>query len=317
MPTRINDPAKSAIITIMQRVHEHDVSGLIISKELGFTHLCIPMEFEPERKCFTEVKGVPFFEDPRIVDGELAWPQRYTREFLEGTLKPMMMSQGGDFSVASQLQQRPQPRGGLMFKKPWFEDKIVSGIPEPVSKRVRAWDLAGSKTKRSPRSASVRLARGKSGAIYVEHCHAFRGSPLEVEQRVRALSQADRDAGLSVQVVLPQDPAQAGKSQKIQYARGPLAGFDFKFVRESAEGDKASRARPFAAQCELGNVFVVKGDWNDDFLNELFTFPTGRYKDRVDATSLAYLSLVDQPVQSAPAPGELILPQADPEDAGY
>ena len=56
VPTRLNKQAESAIIVIMQRVHERDVSGLILAKELGYEHLMLPMRFEEERRCYSKVK---------------------------------------------------------------------------------------------------------------------------------------------------------------------------------------------------------------------------------------------------------------------
>ena len=319
VPTRINDPNTSAIIVIMQRVHSQDVSGLILEKELNFTHLMIPMEFEPDRKCTTYVKGVKKFEDPRTVEGELAFPERYSQEFLDTTMKPMMRAQGGMYAEEAQLQQRPSPRGGGMFKRAFFADKIIPAIPptDTIVKRSRGWDLAGSKQKRSAQTASVRLAKGRSGAIYVEHVLAFRGTPMEVEMKVGSVAIADRAANAHVKIVMPQDPAQAGKAQVNQYAKGVLQGFDFTFVREVAIGDKVYRANPLAAQCEFGNVYLIKGEWNEDFMAELADFPTGRYRDRVDAASLAYLHLSGQIRESMPAAPVLILPEADPEDTGY
>jgi hypothetical protein len=56
VPTRINDAMRSARVVIMQRVHEQDVSGLILAKELDYVHLMLPMEFERERRCYTNIK---------------------------------------------------------------------------------------------------------------------------------------------------------------------------------------------------------------------------------------------------------------------
>lgn len=311
VPTRINDPQRSAILCAMQRVHEEDVAALL--KSLGFTVYEIPMEYEPGRKCKTyiTVNGVKklFWQDPRKKEGELAFPERYPRDYLDNILKPAMMAEGGDYAVTAQLQQRPTPRGGAMFKREWFEGRMVSEVPEPITKRVRAWDLAGSTRKRSARTSTTRMSRGKSGKIYIEHNFAFRGSPGDVEGKVHALAQADKDAQLRVKHIIPQDPGQAGKSQVKQYSTGPLAGFDFKFEREGALGDKESRAGPFAAQCEYGNVYIVEGEWNKEFLNELCSFPVGRYRDRVDSTSLAYLNLVEREQQVLPAAGRLFMPE--------
>ena len=64
---RLNDLKTSAIVVIMQRLHEDDVSGVILALKLGYVHLMLPMEFEPERACETSIG----FKDPRTYDGEL------------------------------------------------------------------------------------------------------------------------------------------------------------------------------------------------------------------------------------------------------
>jgi hypothetical protein len=73
IPTRLNNPDKSAIIVIMQRLHEEDVSGLIISKQLGYDHIMIPMEYDPDRATPTLLGA----EDPRVDVGELLRPDFY------------------------------------------------------------------------------------------------------------------------------------------------------------------------------------------------------------------------------------------------
>jgi hypothetical protein len=50
---RLNDQVKSAIVIVMQRLHERDLTGELLARELGYEHLMIPMEFEPERRCVT------------------------------------------------------------------------------------------------------------------------------------------------------------------------------------------------------------------------------------------------------------------------
>jgi len=79
IPTRLVDPIRSAIIVIMQRLHERDTSGIILSRNLGYEHLCLPMEFEPLRRCTTSIG----FSDPRTEDGELLFPQRFPKEVVE------------------------------------------------------------------------------------------------------------------------------------------------------------------------------------------------------------------------------------------
>jgi len=111
VPLRLNNPAESAIIVIEQRLHEEDVSGTIISKGLGYEHLCLPMEFDPLRKCVTSIG----FEDPREEDGELLFPERFPAEVVERDKRVM-----GPYAVSGQFQQTPTPRGGGIIKREWW-----------------------------------------------------------------------------------------------------------------------------------------------------------------------------------------------------
>lgn len=106
MSNRMNEN-ESAIVVIMQRVHESDVSGEIISNpEMGYAHLMIPWEYDETRHCATDIG----WEDPRTEEGEAAWPERFSKEFL----LPFKMR---DFMWASQYMQSPEPRGGAIFKR--------------------------------------------------------------------------------------------------------------------------------------------------------------------------------------------------------
>jgi len=80
VPTRLNDPATSAIVIVMQRLHENDPAGYILANDLGYEHLLIPMEFEPDRRVVTSIG----WTDPRKEDGELLDPKRFPPEVIEG-----------------------------------------------------------------------------------------------------------------------------------------------------------------------------------------------------------------------------------------
>lgn len=110
MSNRLNHMTKSAIIVIMQRVHEDDVSGVIISEQLPYDHLMIPLFYEDGRVGPTSIG----WTDPRRIDGENYWPERVPPA---GVAEIMKM---GDFAVAAQYQQRPEPRGGGIFKHDWW-----------------------------------------------------------------------------------------------------------------------------------------------------------------------------------------------------
>jgi len=267
VPTRLNDPERSAIIVIMQRLHEGDVSGTTLSLGLGYEHLMLPMEYEPERQCRTSIG----FVDPRKEDGELLFPERFPRHVVERDKIPL-----GSYAVAGQFQQRPAPRSGGMFQRGDFE--IVEAVPAGA-KRCRAWDFAASKPKPGKQpdwTVGLKMAHA-GGVFYVEDVRRDRWSASDVEKHLRNTATQD---GLAVTIRMPQDPGAAGKADAATKVK-LLAGFSVKV--QPVSGDKATRATPASAQAEAGNVKLVRAPWNEPFLDELCSFPNGQHDDQVDA----------------------------------
>lgn len=272
LPTRVNND-RSAIVVIMQRLHERDTSGIILARDMGYTHLCLPMRYEAERRCET-----PFYADPRQTDGDLLFPERFPETQVAQLERDM-----GSYAAAGQLQQRPAPRGGGMFKREWFA--IVPAAPADC-RWVRGWDLAATATSTAAYTAGVLIGRAGDGRFYIADARRIQGSPAEVERLL--VNTAGQD-GKQVRGSIPQDPGQAGKAQS-QYLIRQLAGFAYQATPES--GDKETRAQPLAAQAEAGNVMLVRGAWNAEFLDEMAGFPTGKFKDQVDAATRAFSALL-------------------------
>ncbi len=274
LPSRVNND-ESAIVIIMQRLHERDVSA--VAMELGYEHLMIPMRYEAARACKTSLG----WTDPRTEEGGLMFPERFPEsqvEELERTL--------GAYATAGQLQQRPAPREGGLFQPAWFQ--TLHALPNDIVRTVRAWDFAATakSTSNDPDwSAGVRMSRTRSGLFVIEGVNRFRGSPMEVERRL--VQQAAIDTK-DVTIRLAQDPGAAGKGW-LQTQIKVLAGYPVKTERPT--GDKATRATPLAAQAEAGNVrILVTGDhardaWVQPFLDELALFPAGMHDDQVDAAA--------------------------------
>jgi predicted phage terminase large subunit-like protein len=81
----------------------------------------------------------------------------------------------------------------------------------------------------------------------------------------------------------------SGGKESAEATVRKLAGFAVR--TEHPTGSKEVRAEPFAAQAEGGNVRVVRGAWNADYLDELTAFPNGRHDDQVDGSSGAFNKL--------------------------
>lgn len=276
LPTRVNND-ESAIVVIMQRLNEKDTSGIIVSRDLGYTHLCLPMRFESGRRCSTGIG----FTDPRTEDGELLFPERFPENTVSSLEKTM-----GSYAAAGQLQQRPAPREGGMFKKGWFN--IVRAVPAGTQ-FVRGWDLAATEGA-GDWTAGVKVGRMPNGRFIIADVVRDRKSSAGVE---RMLVNTAAQDGYVTEISMPQDPGQAGKQQASYYI-GKLAGYTAHATPET--GDKETRANPLSAQAEAGNVDILEGDWNAAFLDELCVFPAGKNDDQVDATSRAFNTLVLNPI---------------------
>lgn len=279
LPSRVNND-ESAIVIIMQRLHERDVTAVAL--DLGYEHLCIPMRYEEGRSKWVVGNG-----DPRKADGELAFPERFPEKQVVELEKTL-----GAYATAGQLQQRPAPRDGGLFKAAWFQ--TIPALPANIVRTVRNWDLAATEKTTSSNpdwTAGVRMSRTADGLYIIEGCNRFQGSPSAVEAGLKQQAALD---GTDITIGIPQDPGQAGKSQAQQFTR-MLAGYHVKAVRPT--GKKETRAAPFASQAEAGNVrILVTGDperdaWVQPYLDELCLFPAGRHDDQVDASADAFNEL--------------------------
>lgn len=279
LPTRLNNPDSSAIIIVMQRLSVKDVSGVILAEDLGYDHLCLPMEYEGPSKA-TSIG----FVDPRREVGELLFPARFPREVVDRDKKIM-----GPYAVAGQFQQRPSPAQGGEFQPDMIE--VVDAIPAGVVQWCRGWDL-GATEGAGDYTAGVRVGQLRDGRYIVSHAVRRQHGTAKRDQLIKATASAD-GMGM-VKQSLPQDPGQAGKGQ-VAALVAMLAGHQ---VHTSPEtGDKVVRARPFASQVNVGNVLMLRGDWNKDFTEELRLFPNGLNDDQVDAASRGFNGLI------APAAG--------------
>ncbi len=186
-----------------------------------------------------------------------------------------------------------RPASGLYFKREFFD--IVDTVPSN-SRMVRYWDLAATEKTANNNpdwTVGVKMAKDSDDHYYIADVIRMQRSPLAVEKAVHNTATQD---GKTTMIGISQDPGQAGKTQASQFIR-KLAGYVVRTPRET--GDKVTRASAFSAQCEGGNVSLVRGLWNDDYLNELESFPpesSAAHDDQVDASSGGFNFLTVDPL---------------------
>lgn len=274
----------------------------------GVGHEWVMRRWAPWLHPNSEVKAEPSQRlGYRIVDNREQWlapgePSTLSRVFIPATLADNPHLDHNDPGYRDRLGAldrvtREQllagnwlikPASGAYFKRVYF--KFTDVAPAKVVQRIRRWDLAAtppSETNRDPDwTVGVKMARLLDGTFLVEDVIRVRESPGAIKRLVRATAELD---GHDVHVSIPQDPGQAGVAQRQDFAV-LLAGYVFRSERET--GDKETRAKPFSAQAEAGNVALLVGRWNQKFLEELEAFPDeGVHDDQVDAASGALSEL--------------------------
>lgn len=117
-------------VIIMQRLHKDDLSAHVL-RQGGWEHINLCMRHEKARMAATCLG----WNDPRKEEGELLCPNQFDEPKVSEMEKRL-----GAYGTAGQLQQRPVPKGGSMFKAQWFSKRLAAAPFD--CKRIRFWDRA-------------------------------------------------------------------------------------------------------------------------------------------------------------------------------
>lgn len=222
-------------------------------------------------------------EDPLCRQaGEAIWPQKYNEDDLA-----RIEANIGPYDYQALYKQRPFAKQGRKFQREWFT--VVDEPPkaEEMVARVRFWDKAGTKGG-GAYSCGVLMCRTSTGLIYVEHVERGQWEAASREERIVETGRSDRQRpGPGIRIKHEREPGSSGMdSAQMTNARLAREGFEAEF--ELPTGDKEVRAGPWASAGMAGIVRLVKGGWNEAYIQEHMSFPKGKYKDQVDASSGAY-----------------------------
>lgn len=183
----------------------------------------------------------------------------------------------GDWNV------RPE---GNLFKRAWFKVVDAGAVPREQVRVVRRWDLAATAETAGTDpdwTAGVKMLRADDGRAYVLDVRRMRGTPREVETLVKRTAVMD---GRRVPIRFEQEPGSSGKALVDTYRRTVLEGYEVRGVKST--GDKVTRAGPWSAAVEAGDVALVRGAWNEEFIEEHCAFPDVAHDDQVDAAAGAF-----------------------------
>jgi predicted phage terminase large subunit-like protein len=267
--SRLNDKAHGVIILVMQRLHEEDLVGHVLTQE-PWEVLSFPAIAEREETFDIETIGGPRQYTRR--PGDLLHPARESPDTLARIRQTI-----GEYNFAGQYQQAPAPFGGGMVKQDWFKCYEVGQPSDAFDHIIQSWDTANKPTELS--DFSVCLTLGIKGTrIFVLHVLRKRLNYPELKRAVREQAELHRAT-----VVLIEDKASG--TQLIQ----ELVQDGCAIVKAvTPVGDKVMRLHAQTAAIENGFVSLPReAPWLAEYVHELTTFPRGKHDDQVDATSQA------------------------------
>jgi predicted phage terminase large subunit-like protein len=296
--TRLNNPKTDAMVTVMQRLHERDISGHILNDIKGWEHICIPAEWDGKHR-----KTILGAYDPRKVKGELICPDRFGDK--EITMLKQLL---GSYGSAGQLQQDPTPSGGGILKTKhfglWSAD---DGLP-PFEYILQSYDCAFTeKTTGDPTACTVWAMfthKGERNAMLIDAWDEHLSYP---DLRAKAIKDWTTEYG-GMSKESPHSRARrpdrilveakaSGQSllQDLRLAKVPAVGYN------PGKADKISRAHQAAPTLELGLLWIPESkknrgqpvSWAAAFLKQLAKFPVAEHDDYVDTFTQAVIYLKD------------------------
>lgn len=276
-----------AIILCQTRWHEDDLAGRLLKRA----------QDNPESDQW-EVVSLPAItetrqaRDPRQV-GEPLWPSKYPLSELRSR-----RASAGEYDWAALYQQHPAPSGGGLFKEVWFADRVLDAAPA-FMRVARGWDTAGTEND-GDYTCGVKIGEEfmrdeytgvleSTGRFVVLDVKRDQLGPDGVDKLIRVTAQTD---GQACAIREEKEGGSAGVAV-IDARTKTLKGKDYAGVQVT--GSKITRCKPFRAQCEAGNVYLLRGTWNAEYIRELCGFPTGKHDDQVDASSCAFNAVLLEP----------------------
>lgn len=319
MSNRLNDQEAGAIVVIMQRVHEEDVSGVILSLGLDYVHLCIPMEYDPDRAVLDDGSPVttpigwtdPRYDedDPESARDALAWPERWSARVIE-----KLKAEVGPFAWASQYQQSPEARGGGILQRSYWLPWDDPGGKFPALSYVVA-SLDGAFTEKEENDPSgftvwgiFQNEQGFNRAILLNAWRKrlkFRGAGvdrLNRETEIAWVRRTQKEWGLIEWVAYSCRRFKVDRLLIEAKASGITAAQELRRLHgregwaiqlETPKGDKVARALAVQASFSQGMVYAPIREWAEMVIDECAVFPKGKHDDLVDSTTQAIKHLRD------------------------
>ena len=266
--SRLNNPLTGVRIVIMQRIHENDLSGFLVGHEsrMKYRHICIPAELSKDIK--------PTALEDNYDENGLFWSDRFSRDILDDYKQAL-----GSYGYAGQLMQTPTPINSGMIKADWFKIDHTKYVDEKTVVDF-VIDPAYTANEKNDPSALLAYAFRDNKWQIIDCANVYKEFP----ELVKFIPQWVAKNGYSSRSRVYVEPKASGKS--IVQTLKKDTGLNIREDKPPSK-DKVARVQDISASLESGRVSLVKGDWNEEFLNQLVRFPSAKHDDMVDCLVMA------------------------------
>jgi predicted phage terminase large subunit-like protein len=264
LSTRLDDPKRGAIVVVMQRLHEDDLTGHLIGLQ-GWEQVSIPAEAERVETWKFPISKRVHVRNP----GDTIWPERFPQEVLD-----QFKVQLGSYGYAGQFQQRPSPAEGGILKRGWW--KRFETAPEKFDQMIQSWDFTFKDSKGSDFVVGQVWGRVGSNKYLLDQ---IRGKFSFTASLAAMRNMTLRWPAATAKIV----EDKANGPAIIDALRNELTGI----VPMSPQGSKLARAQAAAPELEAGNYWLPQTQWAEEFIEECAAFPNAAHDDMVDAWSQA------------------------------
>ncbi len=288
MYSRLNNQDVDLRVIVQQRTNEQDLTGFLLQNyPTAYKLFCFPGE-ESDHVSPPEVK--------KYYKNGLFFPERFSRSILEGYKKNLR----GDY--AGQIQQTPAPEEGNMFKRTWWRfwrpkdsnlpDVVIKvgdevfhaptvDIPDKFEDKILSWDMGLKGKKENDPSCGDVYARTHVDYFLIDEA---RGKWDDLQNEIEVQAQKRKHPDTSI--ILIEDAA-AGV---VVIRRLKIIMPGILEENPSEKGPKKTRAKPFAALAQTGNIYLPHpsiAPWIWDWIDEVCVFDRGTHDERIDCGSQA------------------------------
>ncbi|MCB2075500.1 MAG: phage terminase large subunit [Novosphingobium sp.] len=263
--TRLNHPRESAILCVMQRLHDDDLAGHMLNQE-DFEIVRVPAIALED-----EVWDLGNGQIHRRASGELLQPSRMGPAEIERQRAKM-----GNTAFNAQYQQQPVPDDGIVIRRSWL--RYYEQPRDDYMLRIASWDTASTLSEEADWSVGTvwGLADQELHLLHVERVRLEAPELVEliedVHQRYRVDATLIEDADFGRGIA--QHLFRTSRICRPQLYRPRI--------------DKIARMQARSVMFETGKVFLPReASWLSAYLDELLGFPNRAHDDQVDSTSQA------------------------------